>query len=140
MNLYPSFLQNQLDSGNTDNVDLNTDTIKFALVEGGSYDSADVYMSDLIADAGVTVVARSGALASPTVTNGTFDCADKTVSSVTTGHTISRIVVFKDTGSDATSPLIADIDKQTDGSTAISQATNGGDIVVSVHSSGVFDL
>jgi hypothetical protein len=74
------------------------------------------------------------------VTSGTFDAADITLTAVTTGHTISRVVVYKDTGADASSILIAHIDKQTDGTTNISLATNGSDITVSFHASGIFDL
>lgn len=139
MNLFPHFKQVALDSGHADNVDLNTDTIKVALISGYTYDSADAYVSDATAG-GATIIARSAALTSPTVTNGTFDAADVTLSAVASGSTVTGILVYKDTGVDSSSVLIAHIDKQTDGSTAISTATNGSDIVVSFHASGIFDL
>jgi DNA mismatch repair ATPase MutS len=138
MNLYPYFKQVCLDKGNTDSVDMNSDTIKLALLEGYSYDSADKYLSDVIADG--TVVARSGALASPTVTNGTFGAANETLSAVTTGHTVTSFVLYKDTGTDSTCTLICHVDKQADGTTAISLPTNGSDVLVTFNAGGIFDL
>ena len=136
MNLYPYFKQVALDSGSTDNVDLNTDTIKVALIDGYTYDSSDKYVADLGTG---TIVARSGALQSPTVVDGTFDAADITVASVATGHTITNLVIYKDTGSDATSVVIAHIDQ--DGSAvALSLPTNGSDVDVTFNASGIFDL
>lgn len=144
MNLYPYYKQNALDTGATDHVDMNTDTIKVLLLENGGYTSTDKYVSDVLNTtnhAGVHECGRSGALASPTVVNGTFDAADKTITAVVTGHTINSIVIFKDAGgADSANPVIAFIDKQTDGTTAISLATNGSDVLVTFHASGIFDI
>lgn len=136
MNLYPYFKQVALDSGNADNVDLNTDTIKIMLVDGYTYDSTDKYVSDISTG---TIIQRSGALASPTVTNGTFDAADETLTAVPAGHTVTDIIIFKDTGADASSVLIANID-QDQSAVALSLATNGSDILVSFAAAGIFDL
>jgi hypothetical protein len=54
---------------------------------------------------------------------------DIVISSVATGQTIASVVVFKDTGSDATSPLIGV-------TTGLSQSTNGGDILLDFSASG----
>jgi hypothetical protein len=54
---------------------------------------------------------------------------DVTISAVTTGQTIASVVVYKDTGNDATSPLIGV-------TTGLSQATNGGDITIDFNASG----
>lgn len=139
MNLFPYYKQVALDTGSADHVDMNTDTIKVILLSGLTYDSTDKYLSDVLADAGVTEIARSGALTAPTVTNGTFDAADITVTAVPTGHTISDLVLYKDTGSDATSVVIAHID-QDQGAAGLSQATNGGDIQITFDAAGIFDL
>jgi hypothetical protein len=136
VNLYPHFKQVALDSGNADNVDMNTDTIKVLLYDGYTYDSADVYVSDLSTG---TEVARSGALTSPTVTNGTFDAADITVAAVPTGHTITDIIIYKDTGVDTSSVLIAHIDED-QAAAALSLATNGSDVDISFDAAGIFDL
>lgn len=139
MNLYPYYKQVALDKGSADAVDLNTDTIKVALLEGYVYDSTDKYLADVISGGG-TVVARSGALTTPTVANGTFDADDPTIAAVPSGHTVSSYVLYKDTGSDATATVIGHVDKQTDGTTAISLATNGSNVTITFHSSGIFDL
>jgi hypothetical protein len=144
LNLYDYYKQNALDTGNTDHVDLNSDSIKVLLLENGGFTASDKYVSDVLntgTHTGVAEVARSAALASPTVVNGTFDAADVTLTAVTTGHTIDAICVFKDAGgADTANPVIAFIDKAQDGTTALSQATNGGDITVQWHASGVYDI
>lgn len=144
MNLYPYYKQNALDTGATDHADMNTDSIKVLLLENGGYTATDKYVSDVLNTTnhtGVHECGRSGALTSPTVTNGTFDAADITIAAVATGHTINSIVVFKDAGgADTANPVIAFIDKATDGTTALSLATNGSDITVTFHASGIFDI
>lgn len=134
--LYQYYKQVALDSGHADNVDLNTDAIKLMLYDGYTIDQADKYVADLSTG---TEIARSTALASPTVVNGTFDAADKTLTAVPTGHTVTHIIVYKDTGSDATSVLVAVIDHD-QGAAPLSQATNGSDITVQFDAAGIFDL
>ncbi|WP_217639753.1 hypothetical protein [Arthrobacter sp. ok909] len=60
------------------------------------------------------------------ITNGVFDAADSTFTAVAISgsKTVQALVVYKDTGSAATSPLIAYID----GFTAVTP--NGGNITV----------
>lgn len=137
--LFPWYKEKALDSGHADNVDLNTDTIKVLLVDGYTFDSTDKYVSDITAAPGATIVARSGALTSPTVTSGTFDAADITVAAVPTGHTITDVIVYNDTGVDASSPVIAHIDVDQLG-VALSLPTNGSDVLIQFHASGIFDL
>lgn len=115
---------------------MNTDDIRVLLMDGYTYDSSDVFVSDLGTG---TIIARSTALQNPTVTNGTFDADDITISAVPAGHTITDVVVFKHTGSDATARVIGHID-QDQSAVALSLATNGSDIVVSFSASGVFSL
>ncbi len=141
MNLYPYFKQVALDSGATDNVDLNTDTIKVLALNGYTYDSADQYVSDVLAGAGASEVARSSALTSPTVTNGTFDAADASIAAgqVASGETVTDLVLFKDTGSDATSVVICHIDQDTSAA-AISLPGNGAAVTITWDAAGIFDL
>jgi hypothetical protein len=54
---------------------------------------------------------------------------DVVISAVGTGQTISSVVVYKDTGTDSTSPLIGV-------TTGLSQLTNGGDITIDFNASG----
>jgi hypothetical protein len=101
----------------------DTDNIKASLVDTGTYtvaiDTHEFY-SDLSG-----VVADSGNLASKTVALGVADAADVTFSSVT-GSSAEALVIWKDTGTASTSPLIAYIDTATN----LPITPNGGDITV----------
>ena len=137
MNVYPYFKEKLLDSGHADNVDLNTDTIKLLFLNGYTYDSADHYVSDVLAGP-ETEVGRSGALDSPTVTSGTFDAANETTSGIASG-TITDVVVFKDTGSDATSVVICHIDED-QSAAALSLVADGSPITATFDAAGIFSL
>lgn len=140
MNLFPYYKQVALDSGHTDNVDLNTETIKLLFLNGYTYDSTDKYVSDVLAGAGATEIGRSGALTSPTVTNGTFDAADSTTSGLPSGDTITDVVVYCDTGgADSARVVIAHID-QDQAAAALSLLTDGSPVTVSFAAAGIFDL
>lgn len=78
---------------------------------------------------GAARVAVSGALASKTITGGVFDAADVTIPSVT-GDQFEGVQVYRHTGTDATSELLAFIDRRSDGVTAISFTPNGSGILV----------
>ena len=114
-------------------IDLDTDTIKVALVDTGTYtySAAHQYYSSVSG-----VVGTPATLASKTVTNGTFDAADVTFSAVS-GATVEAIIIYKDTGSAATSPLIAYIDSASSG---LPVTPNSGDINVVWSGSGIFSL
>lgn len=103
----------------------STDTIKAVLVDTGTYTtnlSAHEFLSDISSGARV---ATSGAFTGKAVVGGAADAADVTFSSVT-GASIEAIVIYKDTGTDGTSPLIAYIDT----ATGLPITPNGGDIIV----------
>ena len=100
-----------------------TDTIKVILVDTGAYTpnvAAHQYLSDISASARI---AGPVTLTSKATTGGAADAADCTFTSVT-GSSIEAIVIYKDTGSEATSPLIAYIDT----ATGLPITPNGGDI------------
>jgi hypothetical protein len=103
-----------------------TDTIKVILVDTGSY-SANFTTHQFLSD--IPTSARIGtssgvALISKTTTGGAADAADITFSAVT-GASIEALVIFKDTGTEGTSPLIAFIDT----ATGLPITPNGGDII-----------
>lgn len=103
----------------------NTDTIKAVLVDTGTYTtnlSAHEFLSDISTGARIAV---SGAFTGKTTSGGAADANDITFTSVT-GASIEAIVLYKDTGTDATSPLIAYIDT----ATGLPITPNGGDIIV----------
>ena len=102
-----------------------TDTVKVILVSTSAYTpqtAVHQYVSD---------VPPSGRIAGPVTltakatTGGAADAADCTFTSVS-GATINAIVIYKDTGTEATSPLIAYIDT----ATGLPITPNGGDIIV----------
>lgn len=99
-----------------------TDTIKVALVDTGVYtfSQAHQYQSSLTG-----VVGTAQTLGTKTATNGVADAADSTFTAVS-GATVEALVIYKDTGSAATSPLLAYIDT----ATGLPVTPNGGDITI----------
>ena len=115
-------------------LDWDAHTFKVALVAGYTYDALDQFVSDITG-----IVARSSALASKTNVDGLLDAADLVFASVATGSTIDGYIVYKDTGSDATSPLVGYVNEQPDTS-AISVPTNGSNIDLQFDATGVIQL
>ncbi|AYO54394.1 MULTISPECIES: hypothetical protein [Acinetobacter] len=102
-----------------------TDTIKVILVDTGAYTpqtSVHQYLSDIPTSARI---AGPVTLTSKATTGGAADAADCTFTSVT-GPSIEAIVIYSDTGTESTSPLIAYIDT----ATGLPITPNGGDIIV----------
>ena len=103
-------------------IDWVTDTIKVLLVKN-TYPqnlATDEFLSDIEAYRLNTDQTLSG----KSITNGIFDAADPTWTAVTAGDTSEGVVIYKDTGSAATAPLLIYIDSIT----GFPLATNGGDI------------
>lgn len=116
-------------------LDVIADNIKCVLVTSGyTFSAAHDFLDDVGAG---TRIATSGNLASKTATTGYFDSADVTFTAVAGGSTIAGLWLYKDTGVEATSYLIAWYDTNA-ASSAISVATNGGDITVAPNASGWF--
>ncbi len=102
-----------------------SDTIKVILVDTGSYTpntASHQYLSDV---SGSARIAGPVTLTSKATTGGAADAADCTFTAVS-GASIEAIVIYKDTGTESTSPLIAYIDT----ATGLPITPNGGDIVV----------
>lgn len=103
----------------------NTDTIKAVLIDTGTY-TVNLSAHEFLSDVGSgSRIATSGAFTGKATTGGAADANDVTFTSVT-GASIEAIVLYKDTGTDATSPLIAFIDT----ATGLPITPNGGDIIV----------
>lgn len=97
--------------------------IKLQFQDSGVYTlliDADDFEDDLAAE-----IAISGNFSSKTTTLGTADAADETLSSVS-GNEFEYIVIYEDSGTPATSPLICCIDT----ATGLPCTPNGGDIIV----------
>lgn len=102
-----------------------TDTIKVILVDTGAY-TPQTAVHQYLADIPISArIAGPVTLTSKTTTGGAADAADVTFTSVT-GPSIEAIVIFADTGTESTSPLIAWIDT----ATGLPITPNGGDIIV----------
>jgi len=112
-------------------IDWDTDNIKVVLVDAADY-TVDLVNHDNLDDIPAAArVATSANLASKTVTGGVADAADITFAAVT-GDVCEALVIYKDTGVESTSRLIAYIDT----ATWLPVTPNGGDINV-VWDSGV---
>jgi hypothetical protein len=102
-----------------------TDNIKCVLVDTATYTvnlATHQFLSDIPAG---ERVATSANLGTKTTAAGVFDAADVVFSAVT-GDVAEALVIYKDTGVAATSPLIAYIDT----ATGLPVTPNGGDITV----------
>jgi hypothetical protein len=105
-------------------IDWDTNTIKHFLYDEGAdaYVAGDANLADIVAGARI---ATSGAYASKTVTSGVADAAD-VVHTAVSGASVESIEIYKDSGVEATSRLIANIDT----ATGLPVTPNGGDITV----------
>ena len=102
-----------------------TDTVKVILVSTSGY-TPQTAVHQYLADVPVSArIAGPVTLTAKATTGGAADAADCTFTSVS-GATINAIVIYKDTGTEATSPLIAYIDT----ATGLPITPNGGDIIV----------
>lgn len=124
--LYPKFKQSLLSQ--SPSVDLDTDTIKAAAVDlttDYTYSAAHQYKSSVTSYTGST----DQTLTNPSITSGVFDADDVTYSALSqsASKTVGAIVIYKDTGNAATSPLIAYIDT----GTGLPITPNGGNIIIS---------
>jgi hypothetical protein len=130
--LYPKWKEQLLQF--TTNNNLSSGTVKVALVDTGvyTYNSADQFYSTLSS----AVVGTPQTLGSKTFTNGVFDGADATFTAVT-GNSVEALVLYVDTGTASTSPLVAYIDTSV---TGLPVTPNGGDITITWNASGIFAL
>lgn len=117
-------------------VDFLVDTIKIVLCDNSiTYNAAHDFLNDItVGDR----VATSAALSSKTTTGGAFDAADVTFTSLT-GSTVTSWILFKDTGTESTSQLIAFFDTVSGGG-ALSFTPNGGNFTLSFGASGIFTI
>jgi hypothetical protein len=130
--LYPKWKEQLLQF--TANNNLSAGTVKVALIDTGTYtyNSANQFYSSVSSAA----VGTPQTIGSKTFTNGVFDGADVTFTAVT-GSSVEALVLYVDTGSAATSPLVAYIDTSV---TGLPVTPNGGDITITWNASGIFAL
>ncbi|MDX7846036.1 hypothetical protein SJR91_00260 [Aeromonas caviae] len=104
-------------------INASVDTLKCALIKDTYAPTlgSDEFFSTLSSH----VVGTPQTLTSKTVTGGVLDAADVTFSAVPTAA-VKYCAIYKDTGSAATSPLIALFDT----AAGLPVSTNGGDIII----------
>lgn len=105
-------------------INWETDTFKVMLVDTGTYTFSQTHanLSDIPAGA---IVGTAVALTGTVVVNGACDANNATWPGVT-GVSAEAVVIYKDTGSPATSTLIIFIDQ----ATGLPITPNTGDIIV----------
>lgn len=117
----------------TSGYDLNDGTVKVALIDTGTYtySAAHDFHDDLSG-----IVGTPQEITNTTVAAGLFDGDNVTFTAVS-GNTVEALVIYIDSGSSGTSPLIAYIDT---GVTGLPVTPNGGDITITWNGSGIFQL
>jgi len=120
-------------------IDMINDTIKLSLVKDTyTFTATDEFLDDVGTGnlAGGAAAAQTIA-GTKTITNGVFDSSDviETFTAINDG-TVDALLVWKDTGNTATSPVIAYIDSPSE----LPFATNGGDVNFNLNVSGYFKL
>ena len=136
--LYNSFKKKIMDGS----IDLDTDTIKIALVSSAytpdkdAHDFWDDVVANEVANSGTYTA--GGATLTPTVSQdntddeGVFDATDVSWTSATI--TARYAVIYKSTGVNSTSPLIAVIDFGTN------QISTGGTFAITFAAEGIINL
>lgn len=130
--LFPKYRQRQLD-GSAPVEYLTDDIVVIALDNTYVYDDAHEFVDDI---SGTAIVATSGVFTGKTVdtpTPGVADADDVTLVAVT-GDDIEYLVIAKDTGSAATSPLMVFLETKTNASPIF--ITPVGDDVIITWSNG----
>lgn len=115
----------------------DSDTIKVVGLDASYvYNAAHDFLADV---AGGARLATSAALGSKTLLLGVLDAADTSLVAVPSGDTLTQLVVYQDTGVEATSRLLIHFDTKAD-LTAISIPTNGSTISVEWNPAGLAAL
>lgn len=130
--LYPLWKEQLLQF--TANNNLSTGTVKVALIDTGTYTYSAAHQ--FYSSASAAAVGTPQTIGSKTYTNGVFDGADVTFTAVT-GNSVEALIIYIDTGSAATSPLVAYIDTSV---TGLPVTPNGGNISITFNASGIFAL
>jgi hypothetical protein len=118
----------------TANNNLSSGTVKVALIDTGTYTYSATHQ--FWSSASSASIGTPQTLGSKTFTDGVFDAADVTFTSVT-GNSVEALIIYIDTGTAATSPLVAFIDTSV---TGLPVTPNGGDIAITWNASGIFSL
>lgn len=139
--LYNKWKENLLQF--TANNNLSTGTVKVALVDTGVYTLGTQSTTDQFYDNGTANDVASATVGTPqtltgkSFTNGVFDSTTDPTFTAVTGNSVEALVIYIDTGTPTTSPLVAYIDS---GVTGLPVTPNGGNITVTWNASGIFAI
>jgi Cu/Ag efflux protein CusF len=130
--VYPKFKEALIDGAS--NVDLNDATVKAVLIDTNdvTYNAAHDFYDDVSAGA----VGTPQTIANTTVTNGLFD-GDNVTFTALSGDPCEAILIFIDTGTPATSRLVAWLDT---GVTGLPVTPNSGDVTITWNASGIIQF
>lgn len=105
-------------------IDLTANDIRVICIDAAdyTYNAAHDFLDDVAAG---SRVGTSGALSGKSVTNGVFDASDITINSVS-GDQFEALIIYKHTGTESTSNLIAYIDS----GTGLPFTPSGGNITI----------
>ncbi len=134
--LYPIWKQEVMQA--TANTSLGG-TVKQTFVDitsGYTYSSAHDFADDLGANDNPNYGAATS-LASKTFASGTFDAADTATTALTGANDVGAIVLYVDSGVEATSRLVLYLDTSI---TGMPFTPSGGDVTVQWNASGIFTL
>lgn len=120
--IYPKYKEAILQSSSNSN--MSSGTVKVALVDTNDYTYSAAH--DMYDDVSSAVVGTPVEIGTKTFTDGVFDGADVTLTSVS-GDQSEALVIYIDTGTPSTSRLVAYIDT---GVTGLPVTPNGGDITI----------
>lgn len=115
-------------------IDLDTDDMRLLAIDHADdtpVPATDDFLDDLSAPSRV----GTATLASEAIAAGAFDSADPVFSALT-GDPFESLVLYKHTGTESTSNLVAFYDT----ATGLPFTPSGGDVTVVVHASGYFSL
>lgn len=129
--IYPLYKQAILTGGA--NTNMSSGTVRAAIVDTGvyTYSAAHEFQTSLTG-----VIGTAQTLNSKTFTGGAFD-ADNVTYTAVTGASAEAIVIYIDTGTPATSRLVAFLDS---GFTGLPVTPNGGDITITWNATGLFAI
>ena len=122
-------------------VDLDTDTIRAMFVDATDdtpVAATDDFIDDILSAGRIPAIAscpQLGTITIGTVAAGVFDAVDSTFTSLT-GDQAEYLILFKDSGTESTSNLIA----MWDTATGIPLTPNGGNVTVVWNASGILQV
>jgi hypothetical protein len=137
--LFVAYRNQVLGSGTR--VDLDADTIKAMFVDHADdtpVPATDDFIDDILAAARVPAIASCPTLGSKTigtVSAGTFDAADAVFPNLS-GDQSESLILFKDTGTESSSDLVAFWDT----ATGLPLTPNGADVTVQWNASGILTI